>query len=174
MKKHLSLILVVIIAFAFVQCDNGKKKERKTIKPGGINTPVYNFENPPKFRKDAELVFLSADGTNQIYKIDIEVASNDEERARGLMYRPEMEDNHGMLFLFDSDQIQSFYMRNTVLSLDILYVNSKMQIVHIYNNTIPYSEESLPSKAPAKYVVEINAGLCEKYGIQEGDIIRYQ
>jgi uncharacterized membrane protein (UPF0127 family) len=69
------------------------------------------------------------------------------------------------------EERQSFYMRNTIISLDIIYVNAKFEIVDIYENTEVLNESSLPSAAPAKYVVEINAGLCEKYGIKIGDSI---
>lgn len=156
----------------FVQC-NEKKPDRKKTNNTELKAKNYSFENPPKFRKDGELLFLQKETNKELLKIEIEIASTDEERARGLMYRKEMAENQGMIFLFYNEEMQSFYMRNTIISLDIIYVNSKKEIVDIYKNTNVLDETSLPSKAPAMYVVEINAGLCDKYGITEGDQIQF-
>jgi uncharacterized membrane protein (UPF0127 family) len=158
-----------------VQCDNNNKKKHT---PTNNNNVVladqnYSFENPPEYRKDDELAFIDAESDEILFQIDIEVASNDIERARGLMFRAEMEENHGMLFLFGQEHIQSFYMRNTLIPLDIIYINSRMTIVDIYKDTKPLDETSLPSANPAQFVVEINAGLCEKYGLKIGDFIIY-
>ena len=89
------------------------------------------------------------------------------------MYRNGMAENRGMLFLMESEKYQSFWMHNCVMSLDIIYINSNYEIVDIYKNTNVLDETSLPSKAPALYVVEINAGLCSKYGIKIGDKVQF-
>jgi len=173
MKKIFIISAIIATAFLLTFCGNSGKKDRKN--PGGneLKQHSYSFENPPKFRKDSKLVFLDGETEEVIFEIDTEVVSNDMERALGLMYRPYMEENHGMLFLMDKEEYQSFYMRNTVISLDIIYVNSKFEIVDIYHKTKVLDDTSLPSAAPAKYVVEINAGLCQKLGIKEGDIVRF-
>lgn len=173
MKKTFQIILIGVLILGLNSCDNNNKKDRKPTGTKELKQKDYSFENPPEFRKDGELVFLEAGTYKELFKIETEIASTDEERARGLMFRKEMAENRGMLFLFAVEETQSFYMRNTIISLDIIYVNSKMEIVDIYPKTEALSETSLPSKAPAMYVVEINAGLCEKYGIEIGDLIRY-
>jgi uncharacterized membrane protein (UPF0127 family) len=173
MKKIFLIIFTGVLILGFNSCDNNKKKDRKPTGTTELKQKEYSFENPPEFRKDGELVFLEMGTNKELFKIETEIASTDEERARGLMFRNEMAENQGMLFLFAQEEIQSFYMRNTIISLDIIYVNSKMEIVDIYPNTEALSETSLPSKAPAMYVVEINAGLCKQYGIEVGDLIRY-
>ncbi len=170
MKKILFFSTIVLFVFAFTQCKNDKK-EKKNVGNTELKQTTYSFENPPEFRKDGELSFVDAESGAEKFHIDIEVASTDEEKARGLMYRPEMAENNGMLFLFAKDEIQSFYMRNTVMSLDIIYVNSRMEIVDIYRAAKTLDETSLPSKVPAMYVVEVNANICEKYNIGEGDKI---
>ena len=170
MKKLLIYTTLALLSLMFVQCNNDKKKKPNTNTNNiELKQQNYSFDNPPVFRNDGELVFLDKSTENQILHIEIEVASTDYERALGLMYRAKMEENQGMLFLFPREQEQSFYMRNTLIPLDIIYVNSKMQIVDIYKNTNPLDETSLPSAAPAQYVIEINAGLCEKYGIKIGN-----
>jgi hypothetical protein len=122
------------------------------------------------FQKEGELVFTSSRGES-ISKIDIEIADDDQQRELGLMMRRSMKEDNGMLFIFPYETYQAFWMKNTIIPLDILYVNSQNEIVKIYKNTEPYSEKSLPSGKASIYVVEVNGGYTEKYGIKEGDKI---
>jgi uncharacterized membrane protein (UPF0127 family) len=173
LSSTLTVLVVLIMAFTAIQCNNKKKERPKTNNNGELKEIVYSFENPPKFRKDGELVFTDKSGAITKYSIVIEVASTDEEKGRGLMYRTDLDLNQGMLFLFDRDDTQSFYMRNTIIPLDIIYVNSRFEIVDIYRNTKVLDETSLPSAAPAMYVVEVNAGICDKYKIDDGDKVSF-
>jgi hypothetical protein len=120
------------------------------------------------FKKEGELTFVDTLG-NPIIKIDIEIADNDYERQLGLMNRESMEKMQGMLFIFPQERIQSFWMLNTMFSLDILFINSDKEIVTIHKNTTPLSEQSYPSSEPAIYVLEVNAGFCDEHGINLGD-----
>lgn len=177
MKQYIKIITIILLGTLAVlslsQCDNGKKKNNNT--QGSNNTVLkqteYSFDNPPVFRRDGELMFIDTETEETLFHIDIEVASTDLEKARGLMFRAEMEEKRGMLFLFAREQMQSFYMRNTLIPLDIIYVNSDRVIVDMYKSTNTLDETSLPSAELAMYVVEINAGLCDKYGIDIGDKI---
>lgn len=123
-----------------------------------------------KFKKEGELTFTDSVG-NQIIKIDVEIADNDYERQLGLMNRQSMEEMQGMLFIFPEERFQSFWMLNTLFSLDILFINSNKEIVTIHKNTTPLSEQSYPSSKPAIYVLEVNAGFCERHNIKLGDKI---
>lgn len=125
------------------------------------------------FRHDGELTFQASDG-KFISQIEIEIADDAVERAVGLMYREKMKENQGMLFIFPREEFQSFWMKNTVLPLDIVFVNKKNEIVTIHHNTTPFSEDSLPSTEPAIYVVEVNAGYMLRHGIKEGDKISWR
>lgn len=125
------------------------------------------------FRKDGELTFQTKEG-EYISQIDIEIADDMVERAVGLMYREELKYNQGMLFIFPREEYQSFWMKNTVLPLDIIFVNKKMEIVTIHKSTTPFSETSYPSTEPAIYVVEVNAGYTSEKGITEGDKISWR
>lgn len=139
------------------------------------NKPVpaeTETSSAPQFKKEGELQFLDPDG-KQIVAIDIEIADDDARREQGLMYRPSMEDRNGMLFLFDEEEPQSFWMKNTIIPLDIIYVNAQKEIVHIAQNTQPYSEKAIPSGAPAQYVIEVNAGFSAEYGVHEGDRVEW-
>lgn len=90
------------------------------------------------------------------------------------MFREKMEDGQGMLFIFPSEEPEGFYMKNTIIPLDIIFINSKKEIVKIYKNTTPFSEQDLPSLKPAVYVVEVNAGFTDKNNIKEGDFIDWR
>lgn len=127
----------------------------------------------PAFIKQGELKFISQDGKRNISQIDIELAANDEKRTQGLMWRRKMEEQQGMLFVMERQEIQSFWMLNTYISLDIIFVNEQRQIVTIRSNTKPQSLDPVISDEPALYVVEVNAGYCRKHGISVGDKIEF-
>ncbi len=126
-----------------------------------------NKKPEPQFQKHGELTFYRADST-KIKKIDIEIAATTATRMQGLMYRSSMDEDKGMLFIFEKPEVQSFWMRNTIISLDIMFADENGRIVTIYENTTPYSEESLPASKPGIYVIETVAGFAEKYGVTEG------
>jgi len=89
------------------------------------------------------------------------------------MYRKSMEEHQAMLFIFQEEQPRSFYMKNTEFSLDIIYINKKKKVVSIQKNTTPYDKNSLPSGEPVLYVLEIKAGLSDRWGIENGDSVRW-
>ncbi len=126
------------------------------------------------FKKDGELTFLAGEDSSAIINIDIELAEDDYERTMGLMHRYTMEEQQGMLFIMDREEPQSFWMKNTHISLDILYVDEAYEIVTIHKYAKPFSEESIPSIKPAKFVVEVVAGFCDRHHIKEGDHIRFK
>lgn len=127
-----------------------------------------------KFKKEGELQLIKASNDSILKTIDIEIADNNYERETGLMYRKSLEPNHGMLFIFEEEQYLAFYMKNTHITLDILYINSAMQIVDIYKNTTPFDDTALPSKSIAKYVLELNAGKADEWNVAVGDLIFYK
>ncbi len=129
-------------------------------------------ENRFSFVKNGELMFFDSTNT-MLAKIDIEISDNEYKQQLGLMYRDTMDEYQGMLFIFPLETYRSFWMRNTILSLDIIFINSQKEIVNIHKNTTPYSESSYPSTAPAIYVVEVNAGFTDKHGIKQGDRIEW-
>ncbi|MBO6891442.1 MAG: DUF192 domain-containing protein [Roseibium sp.] len=104
-------------------------------------------------------------------RFQVEVASNDIQRARGLMFREEMAEDHGMLFVFENEGERFFWMKNTPLPLDIIYISEAGRIVSIAAETVPFSENVIPSGHPARFVLELNAGLSEKLGITVGDTV---
>ncbi len=111
---------------------------------------------------------------NEISEIRAAVADDNRSRSEGLMNVTNLPEDAGMLFIFDDEAQRNFYMANTPISLDIIFVNSEYEIVRIHRNTTPYSSQTIPSEAPAKYVVETNAGYTLRHDISEGDFIRLE
>lgn len=101
----------------------------------------------------------------------VEIADDEEERARGLMFREPLADDRGMLFQFPDSAERAFYMRNTPASLDIIYIDAAGTVVSIARNTTPYSEALIPSYGAAKGVLEVRAGLAAEMGLEPGDRI---
>lgn len=124
------------------------------------------------FRKDGTLDFRRGEAT--LVQIDIEIADTDSARARGLMQRATLPDRSGMLFLFNREEPQSFWMANTQMSLDLMFLSADTSIVTIARYTRPLSPESISSTAPARFVVEVPAGFADTWGIVEGDRARWQ
>ncbi|MFA7289490.1 MAG: DUF192 domain-containing protein [Melioribacteraceae bacterium] len=155
----LYLVLSNVINTNNVASENKTETKEKMV--------AYNFE------KQGELSFYTKE--NKILKlIDIQIADDDTERSTGLMFRDKMEENQGMLFIFPIQTYQSFWMKNTIIPLDIMFVTSDFEIIKIHKNTTPYSEESYPSLKPAMYVVEVISGFSDKYNIHEGDKVAYR
>ncbi|MFC7358478.1 DUF192 domain-containing protein [Jejudonia soesokkakensis] len=126
-----------------------------------------------KFTKEGELAIRKAVTDSVIAVLDVEFARDDYETQTGLMYRKGMVNNQGMLFVFDDELVRSFYMKNTEFPLDIIYINSKKQIVSIVKDAKPLDTSSLPSAAPAQYVLEVNAGLSDTWGLEVGDEVHW-
>jgi uncharacterized membrane protein (UPF0127 family) len=100
----------------------------------------------------------------------LEIAADEEVRRKGLMQRDSMPKDHGMIFLFADEANRSFWMHNTRIPLDILYLNAAGRVVSIHRME-PYVEELTPSKGPAKYAIELNAGEAEAAGAKEGQLL---
>ncbi len=123
---------------------------------------------PPAWAQEtSELWIETASGAR--YRFDVELALTPEQQAQGLMHREEMAADAGMLFVFEPERPVSFWMRNTLISLDMLFVGGDGRIVNIGERTVPLSEESVPSDGPVRAVLEINGGLSDMLGIRPGD-----
>jgi uncharacterized membrane protein (UPF0127 family) len=160
----LALVVVYVV---------GKNVQTEKLQPVTQSSTLTRTRSAVAFVKEGELRFLDKQD-NLLSSVDIEIADNEARRTQGLMYRDSMAENQAMLFVFPDEAEHSFWMKNTILPLDIIYINTKNQILTIQKNTIPYSEESIPSNGPAKYVVEVNAGYCDRHSIKTGDHIEWK
>ncbi len=109
-----------------------------------------------------------------VHPFAVELAVNDEERAKGLMYRKELPEGKGMLFDFQIEQPVSFWMRNTYVSLDMIFIRADGRILSIAENTVPLSERPVPSGGPVRAVLEVVAGTTRKLGIKAGDRVAHR
>ena len=116
------------------------------------------------------LEIVTASGSHQF---SVEVMRDDSQRARGLMYRRSMPQDRGMLFDFKREEPISMWMKNTYLSLDMVFVDRSGRVINVAENTEPLSERIIPSGAPAYAVLELNAGSARRIGLKAGDRLRH-
>lgn len=111
------------------------------------------------------------------HRFQVEIADNDLERARGLMFRDSMDEDRGMLFIHDAQQPLAYWMKNTKIPLDILYFDSKRQLVSQQRDVPPCSLGNrcppYPSRDAAIYVLELNAGQAAKIGLKDGGVLTF-
>ena len=117
----------------------------------------------------AEPLVIHAGGS--AYKFEVEVVSTPADRERGLMFRKSMASNAGMLFLYPDEGPVSFWMKNTLIPLDMLFLKADGSIAHIAHSAVPLDETPIDSGAPVKAVLEVNGGTANALGIKEGDRI---
>ena len=125
------------------------------------------------FTKEGELSLFKGASDSLLARIDIEIADTEYETQTGLMYRDGMEDNQGMLFVFDKPAYHSFYMKNTKFSIDIIFIDADLRIASFKERAKPLDEAGLNSEVPVQYVLEVNAGLSEQWQLEIGDRIMY-
>lgn len=154
-KRNAFLSLLIIGGF-FLSCREEKKPARQ------ITTA------PIEFKKEGEIYLTKASG-DTLQHLEIEIADDDYQRETGLMYRTSLKPKHGMLFIFEDEQPRGFYMKNTYIPLDLIFVNANNKVVSISKDASPESMETIESEVPAKYVLEINAGFAEDWDLQIGD-----
>lgn len=119
-------------------------------------------------------VQLCIQSKSKTHSFVVEVAATSAEQQRGLMFRTELADNRGMLFPFRQPRMASFWMKNTVIPLDIIFVRADGMIENIAEDTIPYSLDSVESTAPVAAVLELRAGLTAELGITAGDTVSWK
>ena len=110
---------------------------------------------------------------NGVHVFSVEIATTEEEKTTGLMYRKELADGKGMLFDFSLEQQISMWMKNTYVSLDMIFIRADGRILRIAENTEPMSTKIISSGGLAKGVLEVVAGTAQKYGIQPGDRVAH-
>jgi uncharacterized protein len=107
------------------------------------------------------------------HAFQVEIADNDATREHGLMDRRYMAPNHGMLFEFDREEPVSFWMKNTYIPLDMIFIAPSGVVTHIATNAEPLSERVVPSGAPCIAVLELNGGMAASIGLKVGDKVRH-
>lgn len=152
----LALIFSAPLSFALAE-----ENERQT-------PSLMSSDTPGK----TQIVEISGDN-GKYYKFDIELAVTPEEQARGLMFRKSMPGSHGMMFVFENEALRTFWMRNTLIPLDILFLDADGKIVKIHENAKPLDETQIPSGAPVLAAIELNGGTAARLGILPGNIAHH-
>jgi uncharacterized membrane protein (UPF0127 family) len=120
-----------------------------------------------------EQVPLTVTTSSGKHRFTVEVAKTSEQQAMGLMYRNKLAPDRGMIFPFETPRVASFWMRNTLIPLDIIFVRADGSIANIAANTVPYSEEPVRSDEPVAAVLEIAGGRSAELGIKPGDKVEW-
>jgi len=129
------------------------------------------FAPATKQNPENKVCFNPSEGENCFF---VELVKTNTEREKGLMNRKELDKNKGMLFVFDKEAIYPFWMKNTFISLDIIWIDANGKVVFINENTKPCKGLFCPAINPlakAKYVLEINAGISKEFNIKTGDLV---
>ncbi len=160
MKQSFILSLLVVLAMSMML---GCKKQDK-------DQPSPDM---PIFTKEGILQVIGSDGKVKA-TLDIEIAETQDELRQGLKNRELMEDNQGMLFIMDGQTKHPFWMQDTYLSLDMIFVEQDKTIFEVVENTTPFSEEMIEPKMINMYTLEIRAGMAKKYNITAGDRLEWK
>lgn len=144
------IILLAFFAIALVSCND----------PSSANATSSD-----------QLIITTQAGQKHAFKI--ELALTPQQQEKGMMFRTEMAENAGMLFYFSEEAPRAFWMKNTLIPLDMIFIKKDGRILNIHENAIPNDLTSIPSNGPAIAVLEINGGISRKLGIQAGDKIEY-
>ena len=108
------------------------------------------------------------------HPVDVELARTEPERRKGLMDRSSLPAEAGMLFIFDESSVQSFWMKNTLIPLDMLFVSDDGHVVGIVERAEPLTETPRSVGRPSRYVLEVNGGWCAAHGVRAGDRVRFE
>jgi uncharacterized protein len=142
----------------------GEASPQQTSASAAARHPVSGLEVAP-------LRVITAAGARHDFKV--EMARSGEEQQRGLMFRTAMGPDEGMLFPREPAEVRSFWMKNTVIPLDIIFIGSDRRILNIAANTVPYSLDSVPSAGPVIAVLELIGGRAAQLGIKPGDRVEW-
>ena len=131
-----------------------------------LSYPKFSFG---LFESKGQITIATTDG--KLQNFDVEFARSDAEKAIGLMFRERLADDEGMLFMWNTSSLRQFWMKNTLINLDILFINSDYRVVHIEDNAKKGSSRIISSILPIQYVLEINAGQSQLRKITPGALL---
>jgi uncharacterized membrane protein (UPF0127 family) len=128
-------------------------------------------QSEPPARPAARVVLTTSTGA---HAVAVEVARSDEARARGLMYRTRLDPDAGMLFVFEESDDHSFWMKNTFIPLDLIFVDEQGRVVGVVERAEPHTTVSRTVGKPSRFVLEVNGGWAEAHAVKAGDAVRFE
>ena len=141
--------------------------------PGGTGGAKVPAAPAVHAESGLRIIPLSVTRGDKVHRFRVEVANTGQEQARGLMFRTAMGPNEGMIFPMNPPRNAAFWMKNTVISLDIIFIGTDRRVLNIGANTVPYSEDAVPSAGSVSAVLELNAGRAAELGIVPGDKVEW-
>jgi uncharacterized membrane protein (UPF0127 family) len=161
---------VIAVAVALAACSS---QAGETVAAQPTQAATVAADNGRHAVSGLEVIPLKITQNGKVHHFKVEVAASREEQSRGLMFREEMGADEGMIFPYDTPQGLSFWMRNTVLPLDIIFIGPDHRILNIHANTTPYSLDSRASAGPAIGVLELNGGRTAELGFTPGALVEW-
>jgi uncharacterized protein len=155
-------IIMVILMFSLAGCGGCG---------GGGATTAEQGPGPQTGLPHTQVRIVNSD--DAVFTIDSEVASTAVQRTTGMMYRTSLDAGKGMLFVFDSESYLSFWMKNTLIPLDMIFISADKKIVDINHAAQPGDETPFTARAPAKYVLEVNGGWCADNSVSLDDRVQF-
>lgn len=155
------LLLSLCFGVFLFSCEAEKSSEGKEVRRVEV-----------KFTHEANILLVRDNA--EVVEIQLELAQTNYQKETGLMYRTSLSPDQGMLFIYEEERPRpGFYMKNTHIDLDLIYLNATFEVVDIFENAKAFDETTIPSLAPAMYVLEVNAGFVPKYALILGDQFQF-
>ncbi len=139
-------------------------------RPASTDVTSKDYVMPPLPRAWVRL----KDAYGGVHRVEVEVAATPDTRRRGMMWRTELAAGKGMLFLFPEQEVQSFWMANTLISLDMIFITSDMKVAGIVERAVPESRVSRSVGVPSQYVLEVPGGWSQSVGITKGSPVEFE
>ncbi len=139
-------------------------------KPPPTDVTAKDYVMPPLPRAFVRL----HDAFGGVHRVEVEVAATPEARSRGLMWRTELAAGKGMLFLFPEEEVQSFWMRNTLISLDMIFINMGMKVAGIVERAEPRTLTQRTVGVPSQFVLEVPGGWSQSVGVTKGSAVEFE
>ena len=139
------------------------------VRPPVTDVTAEGYVMPPLPKGHVRL----EDAFGGVHRVEVEIAATAAARARGMMWRTSLDAGKGMLFLFPHEEVQGFWMRNTLIPLDMIFITSDLRVAGIVSRAVPRTFESRSVGVPSQYVLEVPGGWTEKVGIRKGSAVRF-
>ncbi len=162
--------LVAALWLSGCQQSSEAKEKPAPVRPRPRDITAEDYEMAPLPRAWVHL----HDAYGGTHRVEVEVAATPDARTRGLMWRKELPAGKGMLFIFPHDEVQGFWMRNTLISLDMLFINSDRRVVGIIERAVPQTLDSRGVGIPGQYVLEVPGGWTQKVGVTKGSTVEFE
>jgi hypothetical protein len=166
-------LLAASVTLAMLSCtrasDDGGTRAEPSRDPAPKGVPAASQAKKPTGPQP----YVVIESGGREHRVAVEVVRTEADIRRGLMYRSFMAADAGMLFLFKKEKFQSFWMKNTLIPLDIIFISAKMTIAGIVESAEPRTTTSRKVPAPSQFVLEVNGGWTKKNGVRAGDRVRF-